>query len=242
MKKNIAHISHLTIMNKIKILIVDDQVLFCKLLKSVISRQEDMDVVGEAQDASHTLKLVLSQSIDVILMDIKLAKENGIKLTKEILKLKPDIKIIMLSAYDDDHYVVDSFKVGAAGYLLKNVEPDEITKAIRLAYKGDSPIEPKIATKLLEEFTRLSEKADESKVLNKSEELASLTKREIEILKLLGIGMSNDQISQKLLISIKTVKTHISRIMDKLNVTDRFQAGMIAVHHGLVKVDVKSHT
>jgi DNA-binding NarL/FixJ family response regulator len=85
-------------MNKIKILIVDDQVLFCKLLKSVISRQEDMDVVGEAQDASHTLKLVLSQSIDVILMDIKLAKENGIKLTKEILKLKPDIKSLLLSA------------------------------------------------------------------------------------------------------------------------------------------------
>ncbi|HPZ06586.1 MAG TPA: response regulator transcription factor [Candidatus Eremiobacteraeota bacterium] len=223
-------------MEKIKILIVDDQTLFCKLLRSVISQQKDMTVVGEAQDAQSTINLIHSKPVDIILMDIKLAKENGIKLTKEVLKLKPDIKIIILSAYDDDHFVIEAFKVGAAGYLLKNVEPDEITKAIRLAYNGDSPIQPKIATKLLEEFTRLSGKLQEDQMLIKADIFSSLTKREIEILKLLGIGMSNDQISKKLLISIKTVKTHISRIIDKLDVTDRFQAAMIAIHQGLIKI------
>lgn len=216
-------------MEEIKVLVVDDHPLIRQGLCKVLELEEKINVVGEAGDGSEALEKVRALQPDVILMDINMPDVNGIEAIGLIKKEFPRAKIIMLTIHDDDEYVLETMKTGAAGYVLKDVEPRNLIEAIRVVHKGGSYIHPTIAAKLMGEINRLSVK--------KSEPLREeLTRRELEVLNCLAKGYSNREIAKELYISEKTVKNHISNIFHKLNVSDRTQALIQALKLKLVNL------
>ncbi len=199
-------------------------------LRQLLSLETDLEVAGEAQDGNEVLELVNTVRPDVILMDLNLPGKNGIELTKELKANFPEINILALTIDNDQSHVSKIIKAGASGYVLKDIDPDTLYEAIRVVSKGDAYIQPCLLTKLLNEFRQFM---NEEKTTVLPEELG-LTQRELEIVSYIASGNSNKDIAEKLFISEKTVKNHVSSILKKMALEDRTQVAVYAYRKGLV--------
>ncbi|MFD1393640.1 response regulator [Lacticaseibacillus jixianensis] len=211
----------------IKVLIVDDHEMVRLGVSTYLGVQPDLQVVGEAADGQEGLDKALALRPDVILMDLVMPNMDGIESTKRIMAAWPEARIIILTSFIDDEKVYPAIEAGAASYILKTATAEEIAAAIRKTAAGDSALDPQVTTKMMNRLTKKAqpELADE------------LTNREREVLMLIAQGKSNQEIADELFITLKTVKTHVSNILAKLEVEDRTQAAIYAFKHGLVKQD-----
>ena len=219
---------------KIRVLIVDDQSLIRVGIQTLLSRKPDIEVVGQAGDGAEALRLADALDPDVVLMDIRMPGMDGVEATRQLVERQARAGIIILTTFQDDANVFSALAAGARGYLLKDTDHKQLAEAIRIVAAGRALIDPEITTKLLREFSRLAapEAAPPRQALS-DDRLALLTDRELAILRLLGGGRTNQEISQRLAISVGTVKNHISNILSKLDVRDRTQAGLVAQQAGL---------
>jgi two-component system, NarL family, response regulator LiaR len=218
-------------MNKIKVLIADDHALFREGTRSVIEREDDMRVVGEAGDGNETIKLVKQLRPHVVLMDIAMPRVNGIEATRQIKTDYPFVAILILTAYENDQYIIALLEAGAAGYLLKSVSGADLINAIRAVHAGEAVLHPAIAQKV---FSRLGSNERQTQATAGK---AELSEREMEILKLAARGMSNQDIATKLYLSRRTVQAHLGNIFRKMNAGSRTEAVLRALHKGWLGLD-----
>jgi len=221
-----------------KILIVDDHQLFREGVKRILDFEDSFEVVAEGDDGSEVNELYRQCEPDVVLMDINMPRMNGIDATENLVKEFPDAKVIMLSIHDDESYVSHALKTGALGYMLKEMDADAIVQAIKVVEMGGSYLHPKVTHNLVTEFRRLSEREHKGSFQQNDirRPFHLLTKRECEVLQLLTDGQSNRTIGETLFISEKTVKNHVSSILQKMAVNDRTQAVVTAIKNGWVEV------
>ncbi len=217
--------------NKIKVGLVDDQMIIRKGLRYIINSQSDMIVVAEAGDGKEAVTICLREKPDIILMDIHLPTQTGIEATKDILAQIPSIKIILLTTFDVQDYVIDGIRAGAIGYLLKDLETEELLEGIRSAMKGSAIYKSSTASQALAQIVRSQPAGD----VHQLDDIESLTDREIDVLQEMAYGHRNSEIASRLFISQGTVKTHVHRILQKLRAEDRTQAVVMAIRQGIVK-------
>ena len=217
---------------RIRVAIADDQELVRKGFRLILSSFPDMDVVGEAVDGADAVALARRMRPDVMLMDIRMPRKNGIEACRALASDPDtrDVAVLILTTFDIDEYVYDALAAGASGFLLKDVEPDDLVRAVRVVHEGDALIQPSITRRLVETYAESRRKARFD-----GTSIAGLTEREREILAMVGRGMSNDEIAAELVISPATVRTHVGRIMVKLDAHDRAQLVVAAYESGLVK-------
>ena len=210
---------------KINVLIADDHALFREMLLHTLEEEEDIVVVGEARDGKDAIELTRSLKPDILLLDIAMPRMDGMEATKILTRECPFTKIVILTASDDDEFVFKLVREGATGYLLKDTSTDNLISAIRAAYSGESVIQPRVASKILKELARLMGEQDGEKPdsIKKKNKLEVLTAREIEVAKLVGKGLNNREIAEKLFISETTVKTHVANAIHKLSLRDRVE-------------------
>ncbi len=208
----------------IRLLLVDDQRLMRDGLRTLLELEADLQVVAEAENGQQALDAFTRHKPDVILMDIRMPVMDGVEATRRILQADSQARIIILTTFDDDEYVFDALRVGALGYLLKDVSRAELIEAVRTVHAGGALIEPSVARKVLAEFSRLP--ATHHRPID-----VPLTEREQQILSLLAEGLSNKQIAERLYLAEGTVKNYVSSILDKLGVDDRTQAALWAQKH-----------
>ncbi|CAM4245073.1 DNA-binding NarL/FixJ family response regulator [Paenibacillus endophyticus] len=211
---------------KIKILLVDDHQIVLKGISFFLNMQPDFELVGEAHNGQEAVEKAEELNPDVILMDLNMPIMDGIEASTLIAKQKPHIKVLVLTSFSDRSHIVPALQSGAIGYMLKDVEPDQLAEAIRSAYKGNIQLHPDIASALLAEVAPNAQPVKEGPG---RELMEQLTPRELEVLQLITKGMSNKDIASALTVAEKTVKTHVSSILSKLNMTDRTQAAIYAV-------------
>ncbi|WP_144478066.1 response regulator transcription factor [Cytobacillus oceanisediminis] len=223
-----------------KIVIIDDHQLFREGVKRILDFEPTFEVVAEGDDGSEATTLVDQYQPDVVIMDINMPNMNGVEATAELIEKYPASKVIILSIHDDENYVTHALKTGATGYLLKEMDADALVEAVKVVADGGSYLHPRVTHNLVKEYRRLS--ADENggdKYISQVEirrPLHLLTRRECEVLQLLADGKSNRGIGEALFISEKTVKNHVSNILQKMNVNDRTQAVVVAIKNGWVEV------
>ena len=219
----------------IRVAIADDQELVRKGFRLILSSFPGIQVVGEAVDGADAVALARRMQPDVLLMDIRMPRKDGIQATRELASdpETSDVSVLILTTFDLDEYVYDALAAGASGFLLKDVEPDELARAVRVVHEGDALIDPSITRRLVEAYaeSRRRKRFDGTAV-------EALTDREREILTLVGKGLSNEEIADELVISPATVRTHTGRIMTKLDAHDRAQLVVAAYESGLVKPGV----
>ncbi len=222
-----------------KIVLIDDHKLFREGVKRILEFEPSFDVVAEGDDGIVAEEIVKEHHPDVVLMDINMPNMNGVQATSDLVKNFPNTHVIILSIHDDESYVTHALKTGAQGYLLKEMDSDALIEAIKVVSDGGSYLHPKVTHNLVQEYRRLAQ----DNVLGFSEygveyrkPLHLLTKRECEVLQLLAEGKSNRAVSESLYISEKTVKNHVSNILQKMNVNDRTQAVVSAIRKGWVEV------
>lgn len=216
----------------IRVAIADDQDLVRKGFRLILSSFPDIEVVGEAVDGADAVALARRMKPNVLLMDIRMPRKDGIEACKALVTNPDtaDVAVLILTTFDIDEYVYDALAAGASGFLLKDVDPDDLAHAIRVVNRGDALIQPSITRRLVETYA-----ASRSKTRFDGTRIAELTEREREILTMVGKGLSNDDIAAELVISPATVRTHVGRIMVKLDAHDRAQLVVIAYESGLVK-------
>ncbi|HAT1152621.1 TPA: response regulator transcription factor [Corynebacterium striatum] len=216
-----------------KVGLVDDQVLFLHGIAQIISSQPDMDVIWQANDGEDALTQCAATPADVVLMDVQMPVRDGISATAEIASSLPETKVIILTTFDDEDYVVAGLRAGASGFVLKDAEPEELLSALRTVYRGDAVISPRATKRLVH-----SMRDDSTDTLSISgadrRVLESLTAREQEILEAIGMGWSNTEICERMFISMPTVKTHVGRVLAKTNSRDRVHAALFAYRTGFV--------
>lgn len=218
----------------IRIVLADDQPIILEGLKYIINLQVDMEVIGQAADGEAVYQRVIDLEPNIVLMDIQMPKLNGIEATKKILAKLPETKVVLLTTFDVQEYVYDGIRAGAVGYLLKDTDAKELLDGIRWAYKGQAVYRSSTAGKALAQAVDINI-VNENTANNAAELPEPLTEREIEVLQLMAYGRKNTDISEILNISIGTVKTHVHRIIQKLDVEERTQAVVFAIRHGIVK-------
>lgn len=218
-------------MNKIEVIIADDHVLFREGTRSLIEQEQDIEVVGEANDGEEAVALVTKLHPHVALMDIAMPKVNGIEATQQIKARHPATAVLILTAYDNDQYIVALLEAGAAGYLLKNVSGKELVNAIRAVHAGEAVLHPVIAHKVFNHFATSVQK------LGGAARPRELSEREIEILRLAAKGMSNQEIAEKLFLSRRTVQAHLVNIFRKMDVGSRTEAILQALKRGWFSLD-----
>lgn len=216
---------------KTKILVADDHPLVREALIRVFSNQKDMEVVGEAADGEEAIKLASQLKPDVLVMDIMMPKIDGLQASRKIKQMSPSTAILILTAYDDDSYVLGLLEAGAAGYLMKSARGQDLVEAVRSIRAGESVLHPKIIEKLLRRAVTGPVKVEERKIKE------PLTAREKEMLRLVAAGMSNKEIAERLCLSLRTVKAHLSNIFNKMNVASRSEALVEALKVGLITLD-----
>jgi len=215
---------------KIKVFIVDDHQVVRQGLRTFLELQDDILVVGEASDGQTAVEMVPEVQPDVILMDLVMPIMDGITAMRQIKASNLPVKVIALTSFTEDDKVFPAIQAGASSYLLKDVSADALVEAVRAAHRGEARLHPDIARKLMEQVAQQTGFQREAQV-------ESLTEREGDIIRLVAQGLSNHDIAQELFISEKTVKTHISNILGKLNLSDRTQLAIFAIKHGLVELD-----
>jgi DNA-binding NarL/FixJ family response regulator len=212
----------------IRVAIADDQRLFANGLARIIGVQPDMEVVGEANTGEEAVSLCLEVEPDVVLMDLSMPVMDGVSATRKILSLSPRTRVLILTVHTDDVHVFQGIKAGAQGYILKDCTPEDLTRAIRTVYAGDTIMAQDIAKKMLTTFEGIRSEAEIA---------PRLTERELEVVKALARGRSNKEIAHSLGISEKTVRNHASNIYKKLHIFDRTQAVIYAIRKGLVDIE-----
>lgn len=220
----------------IRLLIADDHAMVRRGLQVFLATQPDIEMVGEAANGEETLETAKHLNPDVVLMDLNMPILNGIDTTARLKKEQPHIKVIVLTSFIDYDHVLPAIRAGARGYLLKDIEPEDLVAAIRHVYEGQVELHPDAAGLLMTHVTSPAG-ADETSGSGHQDEavqLDKLTRREQEVLQLIASGMNNREISEALYITEKTVKTHVSHLLDKLGVADRTQAAIYALKHGIV--------
>lgn len=224
----------------IRVVLIDDHKLFREGVKRILEFEPTFEVVAEGDDGTEAAKLVKENNPDVVLMDINMPNINGIEATGDLVRYFPDTKVIILSIHDDESYVTHALKTGAQGYLLKEMDSDSLIEAIRVVSDGGSYLHPKVTHNLVKEYRRLATETAASgsseKMVEYRKPLHLLTKRECQVLQLLADGKSNRAVAETLYISEKTVKNHVSNILQKMNVNDRTQAVVTAIRNGWVEV------
>ena len=242
-------------LSRIRIVIADDQIMFREMLVSTFIEEEDLEVVGQASNGEEAVRLCLTLKPDILLLDINMPRMNGITATRAIVASCPATRVVILSAFDDDQYVLELARAGAKGYILKESHSDEVLRAIRTAFSNDSLWEPRIQNKILREMGRLLDERDartdrentegesrtsaavaaqragaetEALPAGRSRAVEALTDREKEVLTLMGRGFNNREICETLFISEPTVKTHVSNVMQKMGFRDRVEAALFA--------------
>ncbi|MER0095854.1 response regulator transcription factor [Corynebacterium sp. KPL2699] len=216
-----------------KVGLVDDQVLFLHGIAQIISSQPDMDVIWQANDGEDALTQCAATPADVVLMDVQMPVRDGISATAEIASTLPETKVIILTTFDDEDYVVAGLRAGASGFVLKDAEPEELLSALRTVYRGDAVISPR-ATKRLVHSMR-DDSTDTLSISGADRRVfESLTAREQEILEAIGMGWSNTEICERMFISMPTVKTHVGRVLAKTSSRDRVHAALFAYRTGVV--------
>jgi NarL family two-component system response regulator LiaR len=215
---------------KIRVLIVDDHQVVRQGLRTFLEIQEDVLVVGEAGDGQAAVEMVQQLRPNVVLMDLVMPRLDGISATRQVKALGTEVKVIALTSFTEDDKVFPAIQAGASSYLLKDVSPDDLVEAIRAVHRGEARLHPDIARKLMEQVARQVPASREPR-------LEELTDRETEVIRLVAQGRSNQDIAGELVISEKTVKTHVSNILGKLNLEDRTQLAIYAIKKGLVKPD-----
>lgn len=214
---------------KIKILIADDQKLIREGLKVLLEMEEDFEIIGEATNGVEAYEFYIKLKPDIVLMDIQMPVMNGVEAIKKIKEVDSQAKIIILTTFDDDQYVYDGLKSGALGYILKDTSIEKLSETIRIVYKGGALIEPSITKKILSEISKI-----EKPKIKKEELIEELNLREIEILKLISKGYTNQEIADKLDLSVGTVKNYVTTILQKIGARDRTEAALIAKEIGII--------
>jgi DNA-binding NarL/FixJ family response regulator len=215
----------------IRVLLSDDQSLVRAGFKALLDAQPDIEVAGEAADGEQALRLVRDLRPDVVLMDIRMPLLDGLAAARHIGEDREleGVKVVMLTTFELDEYVFEAIRAGASGFLVKDTEPEELLRAVRAVVQGDALLSPSVTRRLISEF------AARSKEPSAAASLAELTEREREVMALVGIGLSNDEIARRLVVSPLTAKTHVSRTMVKLGARDRAQLVVLAYESGLVR-------
>jgi NarL family two-component system response regulator LiaR len=209
-----------------KILICDDQAIVREGLEMMLKLEKDIEVVGIAGDGAAAVEIAGQKKPDMVLMDLKMPVMNGVEATRQIRTKYPEIKVLVLTTYADDEWVFDAIQAGASGYLLKDTPRDEVIKAIKGTLSGKTYIDPAVAGKVLRQ-------ASSHQTQPATNITSQLTDRETEVLRLIARGFSNKDISERLFLSEGTIRNHVSSILAKLGVSDRTQAAVIAIQHGL---------
>jgi DNA-binding NarL/FixJ family response regulator len=214
----------------IRVLIADDEAIVRDGLRAIVELEPDLEVVAEAADGAQAVELANTQSPDVALVDIRMPNVDGLEATRRLIALPAPPRVLVLTTFDHNEYVYEAMKAGASGFLLKDVRRGQLTDAIRKVVDGDMLVAPAITRRLIEEFCRRPS-SDEAR----RKELVDLTPRELEVFELVGRGLSNREIAQTLVVAETTVKTHVARVLSKLDLRDRAQAVVVAYETGLVR-------
>ncbi len=209
---------------QIKILLVDDHAVVREGLRTYLDLEDRLEIVGEASNGREAADKVRVLHPDVVLMDLLMPEMDGIAATKAIKEFAPEVKIIVLTSFQDDEHIMPAIEAGATGYLLKDVSAPELVKAIEGAFQGQAQLHPEVARKLMEQVRQPRRRTDPGE---------ELTPRERDVLGLIASGMSNKEIARELVMTERTVKGHVSNILGKLGLQDRTQAALYAVRHGL---------
>jgi DNA-binding NarL/FixJ family response regulator len=215
----------------VRVLLVDDQALIRAGFRMILEAEDDIDVVGECGDGAQAVDSVQRLAPDIVLMDIRMPEMDGIEATRRIVGGDGEgpVKVLMLTTFDLDEYVYDALRAGASGFLLKDVPADQLVSGIRLVAQGDALLAPTVTRRLIQEFSSSARRREERPAA-----LDELTPREVEVFRLMARGMSNAEIAAELIVSETTVKTHVARILMKLEVRDRVQAVVLAYESGVV--------
>ena len=221
--------------SKIRVLLVDDHAVVRQGLRTFLELQDDsevlpIEVVGEAANGKEAIEQARACQPDIVLLDLMMPEMNGLEATPRILEACPTARVLILTSFGEEDSVVPALKAGAQGYLLKDIAPDELVRAVREAYRGRVQLHPEVAKKLVSAITARKEfPVEQPKIAG----LEDLTERETEVLRLIAAGKSNREIADEMVISEKTVKTHVSNLLSKLHLEDRTQAAIYALKHGL---------
>lgn len=218
-------------MNKLRLMLVDDQSMFRDGVAALLALKPEFEVVAEASDGAEAVDLARRSKPDVILMDLRMPGTGGVQAIKKIKAELPDVRIVVLTTFNDDEEVFAAVRAGAVGYLLKASSAEKLYEAVELAAKNGSPLDPSVAAKLMAEFTRLANR--QSAPAKPAVLIESLSGREREVLRCLADGLSNKEIAQRLSVSEGTIKNHLSQIFGKLGAADRTQAALFARELGL---------
>lgn len=219
----------------IKVVIADDQELIRESLRIVLGTHEDIKVVDVASDGFEVLQILKRESVDIVLMDIRMAGMDGVYCTKVVKEQFPQVKVIILTTFDDDDFVFSALKYGASGYLLKGVGMDELYKAVLTVHSGGAMINPDIATKVFSMFSKMSQ--DNMSIQVDESSIKDISKPEWRVIQQVGFGLSNKEIAQKLFLSEGTVRNYLSSILSKLCLRDRTQLAIWAVQTGQTTKD-----
>jgi DNA-binding NarL/FixJ family response regulator len=221
---------------RVRVVLVDDDDLMRAGLRSVLSSDETIEVAGEAGDGREAVDRVRVLHPDLVLMDIRMPNVDGISATRDVLAAFPDVKVVVLTTFEQDDYIFDALSAGASGFLLKRTKPEELIAAIHTVAEGDSLLSPSVTRRVIDRM------AVNPAAVRASERLDALTPRELEVLELVGRGLSNREIAESFVIEESTVKTHVKRILMKLGLRDRVQAVIFAYETGLIRPGPKTST
>jgi two-component system, NarL family, response regulator LiaR len=211
----------------ITIVIVDDHSIVRQGVRALLGTQADIYIVGEAASGEEAVRLCADQAPDVVLMDLVMPGMNGVEATRQVKQVSPRSQVIVLTSYHEDEHILPAIRAGALSYLLKDVSPSEFLTSVRKAARGETMIHPRVASRLMQALHGVETKEENP--------FANLSKREIEVLRLIAEGLSNAAIAETLFISEKTVKSHVGNVLSKLHLADRTQAALYALRKGLVK-------
>jgi DNA-binding NarL/FixJ family response regulator len=216
--------------DSIRVVLADDHAVVRKGIREFLEEEGDIEVVGEATDGQEALKLTLEQSPDVAVLDIQMPGLNGIEVTRRIKAERPAVRVMVLTAYDDDPYIFAALQAGASGYVLKSAPSDELIRAVRAVSRGESALDPAVTTRVMQQLAS-------GKPPGAADVVEGLSERELEVLRLAARGLTNKAIGQELGISDRTVQGHLANIFGKLNVSTRTEAVLLAVKQGWIMLD-----
>jgi DNA-binding NarL/FixJ family response regulator len=220
-----------------RVLIADDHDLVREGLRAVLAGEEDLRVVGEARDGQEALRMCRSLKPDLVLMDVRMPKSDGLEATRAIKEEMPKVSVVMVTMHENPDYLLEAIRAGAAGYILKDAEGERLVGAVRRTLNGESPLDEGLAMRLLQSLVREQERSSRPA---QGPPAPALTAQELEVLRLLALGQTNREIAQSILSSVSTVKAHVRSTISKLGVSDRTQAAVRAIQLGLATSGIES--